>query len=79
MRKLVIALVACAGFALLAPTGAMAAPANGAVIDAAANETMTVTDVRYRHRCHHRCYHHKCWKPRRHKCCHRPHKPRRGY
>ena len=66
MRKLVIALVACAGFALLAPTGAMAAPASGAVINAVANEVATVTEVRYRrHRC---CHRHKCGQ-----------KPRRGY
>ena len=72
MRKLVIALAAAAGCALLAPSGAMAAPANGAVIDAVANEVATVTDVRYRrHRCCHRCCHHRCW-PKRHK-------PRRGY
>jgi hypothetical protein len=71
MRKLVVVLAAAAGFALLAPIGAMAAPASGAVINAVANEVATVTEVRYRrHRCCHRC----CW--HRHKC---GHKPRRGY
>jgi hypothetical protein len=76
MRKLLIALAATAGFALLSSSGAMAVPANGAVIDAAANETSTVTDVRYRrhHCCHHR-HHHKCWHHRHHhhKCWHHRH------
>jgi hypothetical protein len=61
MRKLIIALAAAAGFALLAPTGAMAAPASGAVIDVAANEIATTTEVRHRRHC---CCH-RCWHPRR--------------
>jgi len=53
MRKLVIALTAAVGFALLPSTGAMAAPFGGTALDSAASATATTIDVGYRrwHRC----------------------------
>lgn len=53
MRKLVIALVAAIGFALLPSTGAMAAPFGGTALDSAATATATTIDVGYRR--HHCC------------------------
>jgi hypothetical protein len=52
MRKLVLALTAAAGFALLPTTGALAAPFGGTVLDNAASATAATIDVRYgRHHC----------------------------
>jgi hypothetical protein len=50
MRKLVIALTAAAGFALLPSTGAVAAPFGGVALDTAATAASTTIDVGYRRR-----------------------------
>jgi hypothetical protein len=48
MRTLALALVAAAGFLLVASSNASATPANGAAIVRAAQETDSVTTVRRR-------------------------------
>jgi hypothetical protein len=66
MRKFVITLAAIAGLGLWTTGGAIAAPANGAVIDTAATATESVLDVHGYRRHHHRggwhCPPRRCWK-----------------
>ena len=65
MRKLAIMVVATAGLALGASSGAVAAPANGMAIDAVANATAAVQVVHYWGGWH--CPPRRCWRWKCHK------------